>query len=70
MYRDGLKPLMDKLGAMPLRRLTTANVRSVLVYLAISPAVRECSPQGGRCTPRRPGTGAPGQPADRYRARS
>jgi hypothetical protein len=30
LYRDGVKPLMGKLGSMPLRKLTTANVRSAL----------------------------------------
>ncbi len=30
LYRDGVKPLTDKLGAMPLRKLTAANVRSAL----------------------------------------
>lgn len=30
LYRDGVKPLTDKLGAMPLRKMTAANVRSAL----------------------------------------
>jgi integrase len=34
LYRDGVKPLTDKLGAAPLRKLTTANVRSALASLS------------------------------------
>jgi integrase len=34
LYRDGVKPLTDKLGALPLRRLTAANVRSALTSLS------------------------------------
>ena len=33
LYRDGVKPLTDKLGATPLRKLTAANVRSALASL-------------------------------------
>jgi hypothetical protein len=28
LYRDGVKPLMERLGARPLRKLTAADVRS------------------------------------------
>jgi integrase len=34
LYRDGVKPLTDKLGATPLRKLTAANVRSALASLS------------------------------------
>jgi len=33
LYRDGVKPLTDKLGATPLRKLTAADVRSALASL-------------------------------------
>ena len=34
LYRDGVKPLTDKLGATPPRKLTAANVRSALASLS------------------------------------
>jgi integrase len=34
LYRDGVKPVTDKLGATPLRKLTAANVRSALASLS------------------------------------
>jgi integrase len=34
LYRDGVKPLTDKLGATPLRKLTAASVRSALASLS------------------------------------
>ena len=34
LYRDGVKPLTDKLGATPLRKLTAADVRSALASLS------------------------------------
>ena len=34
LYRDGVKPLTGQLGAMPLRQLTAANVRSALASLS------------------------------------
>ena len=34
LYRDGVKPLMERLGAAPLRKLTAADVRSALAGLS------------------------------------
>src|SRR5271166_40812 len=34
LYRDGVKPLADKLGAKPLRKLTASDVRSALASLS------------------------------------
>ena len=34
LYRDGVKPLMERLGARPLRKLTAADVRSALAGLS------------------------------------
>jgi hypothetical protein len=34
LYRDGVRPLTDRLGARPLRKLSTADVRSALSGLS------------------------------------
>lgn len=34
LYRDGVRPLTDRLGAKPLRKLTAADVRSALAALS------------------------------------
>jgi hypothetical protein len=34
LYRDGVKPLTDKLGAKPLRKLTATDVRSALISVS------------------------------------
>jgi integrase len=40
LYRDGLKPLTDKIGAKPLRKLTAADVRSALAGLSTELSTR------------------------------
>ena len=34
LYRDGVKPLTDRIGARQLRKLTAGEVRSALVFLS------------------------------------
>ena len=51
LYRDGVRPLTDRLGARPLRKLSAADVRSALAGLSDS-----C--RRGRCRSRKlPGAG-------------
>ena len=40
LYRDGVKPLTDKIGAKPLRKLTAADVRSALAGLSTELSTR------------------------------
>ena len=40
LYRDGMKPLTDKIGAKPLRKLTAADVRSALAELSTQMSTR------------------------------
>jgi hypothetical protein len=44
LYRAGVKPLTDKIGAKPLRKLTAADVRSTLALG--KPAVRRPAGRG------------------------
>ena len=40
LYRDGVKPLTDRIGAKPLRELTAADVRSALAGLSTELSTR------------------------------
>jgi integrase len=40
LYRDGVKPLTDKIGSKPLRKLTAADVRSALTELSTQMSTR------------------------------
>ena len=40
LYRDGMKPLTDKIGAKPLRKLSAADVRSALAELSTQMSTR------------------------------
>jgi integrase len=40
LYRDGVRPLTDKIGSKPLRKLTAADVRSALAVLSTQLSTR------------------------------
>jgi integrase len=40
LYRDGMRPLTDKIGAKPLRKLTAADVRAALAELSTQMSTR------------------------------